>query len=88
QEPWALRKTDFARMETVLWVTLELLRKVGLLVQPVMPASAAKLLDLLGQGDAARSFAAFGAAIATGTALPAPTPVFPKYVEPEEDART
>jgi methionyl-tRNA synthetase len=84
EAPWALRKTDFARMETVLWVTLELLRKVGLLVQPVMPASAAKLLDVLGQPATARTFAAFGMAIAAGTALPAPTPIFPKYVEPEE----
>jgi methionyl-tRNA synthetase len=85
QEPWALRKTDFARMETVLWVTLELLRKVALLAQPVVPASAAKLLDLLGQTEVARDFAAFGTAIVAGTELPAPTPVFPKYVEPEED---
>lgn len=85
QEPWALRKTDFARMETVLWVTLELLRKVALLVQPVMPTSGAKLLDILGQGAGARDFSAFGTAIVAGTDLPAPTPVFPKYVEPEEE---
>src|SRR5690606_6033525 len=33
-EPWALKKTDPARMGTVLYVTAEVLRQVGILVQP------------------------------------------------------
>lgn len=82
QQPWVLRKTDTERMQTVLYVTLEVLRKVALLVQPVMPGSAGALLDALGQsGGSARTFAAFGHRIEPGTALPAPTPVFPKYEE-------
>ncbi|MFB0833159.1 methionine--tRNA ligase [Arthrobacter halodurans] len=86
QQPWVLRKTDPARMETVLYVTLEVLRKVALLAQPVMPTSAGALLDALGQHDgAARTFAAFGTPIAPGTALPAPAPIFPKYEEPAEE---
>ncbi len=48
QEPWVLRKQDPARMGTVLYVTAELLRIVGILVQPFVPTAAAKLLDLLG----------------------------------------
>ena len=59
--PWELRKTDPARMETVLYVTAEVLRQVAILVQPVMPASAAKLLDLLAVAPDERSFAALGA---------------------------
>ena len=47
QEPWALRKTDPERMATVLYVTAEVVRQVAILVQPVMPASAARMLDLL-----------------------------------------
>ena len=47
QAPWALKKTDPARMETVLYVTAEVLRQVGILIQPYMPASAGRLLDLL-----------------------------------------
>ncbi len=47
QEPWALRKSDFARMETVLYVTAEVIRQVAILAQPAMPVSAAKLLDAL-----------------------------------------
>ena len=53
QEPWVLRKSDAAedqeRFRTVLYTTLEVVRIAALLVQPVMPESAAKLLDLLGQ---------------------------------------
>ncbi|MDQ0258194.1 methionine--tRNA ligase [Sinomonas atrocyanea] len=83
QAPWVLRKTDPARMATVLYVTLEVVRQVGLLVQPVMPASAARLLDVLGQPEGeARQFAALDTPIAPGTQLPAPTPVFPRYEEP------
>jgi len=51
-----------------------------------MPESAAKLLTLLGQPEgAARSFTALGAGgrLKPGTVLPAPTGVYPRYVEPE-----
>ncbi|BAS17482.1 methionine--tRNA ligase [Arthrobacter sp. Hiyo8] len=51
QAPWVLRKTDVERMNTVLYVTLEVVRIVAILAQPVMPTSAAKLLEVLGQPD-------------------------------------
>ena len=85
QAPWVLRKTDVERMNTVLYVTLEVLRIVAILIQPVMPASAGKLLDVLGQPDGdARTFAALGTPLVPGTDLPAPAPIFPKYEEPAE----
>ncbi|MCC9193052.1 methionine--tRNA ligase [Arthrobacter sp. zg-Y916] len=85
QAPWVLRKTDVERMNTVLYVTLEVLRIVAILIQPVMPGSAGKLLDVLGQpeGDA-RMFAALGTPLVAGTPLPAPAPIFPKFEEPAE----
>ncbi|NUS43861.1 MAG: methionine--tRNA ligase [Mycobacteriaceae bacterium] len=84
QQPWVLRKTDPDRMATVLYVTLGVLRVVGILVQPVMPASAAKILDLLGVPDDERTFAHVHTPLPPGSPLPAPSPVFPRYVEPEE----
>jgi methionyl-tRNA synthetase len=81
QEPWALKKSDPPRMETVLWVTAEVLRIVGLLIQPYVPASAGKLLDLLAVPADQRSFAAFGSELKSGVSLPAPAPVFPRFVE-------
>jgi methionyl-tRNA synthetase len=85
QAPWVLRKTDVERMNTVLYVTLEVLRIVSILAQPVMPTATAAILDTLGQPEgAARQFEALGTPIAAGTELPAPAPVFPKYEEPAE----
>lgn len=83
QEPWALRKTDPARMETVLWTTAEVVRRVALLCQPFIPGSAAKLLDLLAVPADSRDFAHVHAdhALVSGDALPAPEGVFPRYVE-------
>jgi methionyl-tRNA synthetase len=79
QEPWALKKTDPARMGTVLYVTAEVLRVVGILIQPYVPQSAAKLLDLL--GVSARGFTDLPKRLASGVGLPAPAPIFPRYVE-------
>ncbi|MBN9439353.1 methionine--tRNA ligase [Bosea sp. (in: a-proteobacteria)] len=85
-EPWKLSKSDPARRDTVLYVTIETIRQVALLTQPVMPQAMAKLLELLAIPDEARSFATLGEAgrLTSGTVLPAPSAVFPRYVEPEE----
>ena len=84
QEPWALKKSDPARMASVLYVTVEVLRIVGILCQPYMPASAARLLDLLAVAEGRRSFANLSGRLTEGTALPAPAAIFPRFVEPEE----
>ncbi|HTO30674.1 MAG TPA: methionine--tRNA ligase [Pararhizobium sp.] len=85
QAPWALKKTDPARMGTVLYVTADVVRQVAILLQPFMPASAGKLLDLVAVPTDKRTFASLGEAgrLVAGTALEAPTPVFPRYVAPE-----
>jgi methionyl-tRNA synthetase len=87
-EPWALKKTDPDRMGTVLYVTAEVIRQVAILVQPVMPESGAKLLDLLAVPAAERTFAALGGTsrLAAGTTLPGPTPVFPRWMPAEARA--
>jgi methionyl-tRNA synthetase len=88
QAPWALAKTDPTRQGTVLYVTAEVLRQVGILAQPFMPASAGKLLDLLAVPDGERTFAYLGSKhrIVPGAKLPTPAAVFPRYVEPEGGA--
>jgi methionyl-tRNA synthetase len=83
QEPWALKKTDQARMETVLYVTAEVLRVVGLLIQPYVPTSAAKLLDVLSVPVGERTFTSINKRLVSGRPLPAPAPIFPRFVEPE-----
>ena len=79
--PWALRKTDPARMGDVLWVLAEILRQVAILIQPVMPEAAANMLDQLGVDQHQRGFEYLGARLAGGQALEKPQPVFPRFVE-------
>jgi len=86
QEPWALKKSYPARMATVLHVTAAVLRVVGILCQPYMPVSAAKLLDLLGVDAGERRFANLSGRLTEGKPLPAPSAIFPRYVEAEEAA--
>jgi methionyl-tRNA synthetase len=83
EAPWALKKTDPARMETVLHTTAETVRRLAILCQPFMPGSGEKLLDLLAVPAEARGFDHVGDAhaLVSGTPLPAPQGVFPRYVE-------
>ncbi len=83
QQPWALAKSDPARMRTVLYVLAETVRRLAILTQPVMPQACNRLLDQLAQDATARDFAALapGRAIAPGTKLPKPQGVFPRILE-------
>jgi methionyl-tRNA synthetase len=71
-------------MATVLHVTAEVLREIGILVQPYMPGAAAKLLDLLAVPAGRRMFAHIGDRLVAGVPLPAPQPIFPRYLEEGE----
>jgi methionyl-tRNA synthetase len=88
EAPWALAKTDPARQGTILYVTAEVLRQIAILALPFMPDAAGKLLDLLAVPVGERVFSCLGGdqRIAVGSKLPAPAPVFPRYVEPDASA--
>jgi len=83
EAPWALAKTDPKRQGTVLYVTAEVVRQIAILAQPAMPQASSKLLDILGITDEinSRNFAALHQRIKPGVVLPAPAPVFPRYIE-------
>ena len=86
EEPWALKKENPARMGTVLYVTAELVRQAAILLQPVIPAGANQLLDLLQVAADRRDFAALGPdnRLQGGTPLPKPEGVFPRLSALEE----
>ena len=86
QEPWVLRKQNPVRMGTVLYVTAETLRMIGILAQPFVPSAAAKLLELLGVSEGERMLARVSAdqRLPPGTRLLKPEPIFPRYVETVE----
>jgi len=85
QAPWKLRKTDPARNATVLYVLAEVIRHVGIMVQSLVPDTAARLLDQLVVPTDARDFDQLGrdGALVPGTMLPIPQPLFPR-IEAED----
>ncbi len=76
--PWALRKTDPARADTVLYITAEAVRRLAIMASWAIPDGCGALLDQLGQGVGARSFADLAMPMNAGVALPSPKGVFPR----------
>ena len=83
--PWALRKTDPDRMADVLWVLCEVIRVIAILIQPVMPQAAARLLDQIAVPLSERGFTTLnaGASMAGGQGITKPEPIFPRYITEE-----
>ena len=69
--PWALRKTDPARMADVLGTLVVAIRKLAEAVVPVIPSSAGKLIGAIDAG--------------LSGALEQPVPIFPRLELPEEE---
>ncbi len=83
EAPWTLKKTDPARMHTVLYHLAESIRCIGIMLQPFTPDAAAKLLDQLAVPVDQRMFKHLTPefALKSGTALPKPEGVFPRLME-------
>ena len=88
QAPWALRKTDPARMGEVLGTLFRSIRDLALAVLPVIPESAGRLLDQLGAeergSDAYNNEGWYERLRAGGFRLAQPTPLFPRLELPAE----
>jgi len=90
QAPWALRKTDPERMETVLATLFICIAQLAVAIEPVIPTSASTLLDHMGIPTAVRGYAAIGshwypAHAESPFRLAAPTPLFPRLELPAEE---
>lgn len=88
QAPWTLRKTDPERMKAVLLTLFVAIRDLAMAIQPVVPAKAAAVLDMIGVSAEGRDHADlsgdwFGALVDSGFILAPPTPVFPRLDLPE-----
>jgi len=90
QAPWALRKTDPERMHAVLGTLVRAIRMLAIAILPVVPASAAKVLDQIGAEQ--RDHAAiddddwYPRTAASGFTIAPPSPVFPRLEMPVEVA--
>src|SRR6185437_3012210 len=89
QAPWALRKTDTQRMETVLATLFICIAVLAVGLRPVIPASADRLLDSMGVDQSLRSFEAimshwYSPLAESEFRLSQPTPLFPRLELEEE----
>lgn len=86
QAPWALRKTDPERMHAVLGTLVRAIRMLAIAILPVVPDSAAKVLDQIGATE--RDHAAvdddgwYARQAASGFVIAPPSPVFPRLEMP------
>jgi len=80
QAPWKLRKTDEQRFKTVMYVLVELIRRIGILLQPFTPDAATKLLDQMNIAQDTRGFLHLSVAhnIKPGHAIQEPEGIFPR----------
>lgn len=88
QAPWALRKTDRERMETVLATLYICIAQLAVAIRPVIPGSADRLLDAMGIAPELRGFEAIGGHWYSPLAesdfrLAQPVPLFPRLEMPE-----
>jgi len=92
QAPWTLKKTDPERMEAVLLCLFMAIRDLSIAISPVVPGSAAKVLDQLGIPEGERNLADLSDAtwyarrVAANAPLGQPSPAFPRLELPAEDA--
>ncbi len=80
QAPWKLAKTNVVLMGDVLYTLAQVIRYLGVLLQPFMPDSANKMLNLLGVDLQDRQLSSLSKPLTSGAALPTPEVIFPRYV--------
>jgi methionyl-tRNA synthetase len=82
QAPWALKKSNPERMNTVLYNLIEVLRYLAITTQPIIPKSANIMLDQLTVPANERSFKYLTSTykIKPGEKLEKPSPIFPRFV--------
>jgi methionyl-tRNA synthetase len=90
QAPWALKKTDPQRMETVLATLYICIAVLAVGIRPIIAASADKLLDGMGVAIELRTFDGilshwYSPLAESDFRLAPPTPLFPRLELPEAE---
>jgi methionyl-tRNA synthetase len=90
QAPWALKKTDPERMQTVLATLYICIAVLAVAIRPVIPGSADRLLDTMGVDPELRTFDGilghwYSPLAESDFRLGQPTPLFPRLELPENE---
>lgn len=92
QAPWALKKTDTDRMETVLATLYICIAQLAVAISPIIPSSSDKLLEQMGISEDMRNFSGitnhwYSSLAESGFQLQQPQGLFPRLDMPVvEDA--
>ncbi len=85
QEPWSLKKENPERMKIVLYTLAEAIRRLAIMIQPVTPSAAGKILDQLKIEKDVRKFIHLNDdfILKPGIEIDKPEGVFPRIIEEE-----
>ncbi len=78
QAPWSLRKNNPERMKVTLFVVVNIIIKSSLMLLPVIPGSAKKVLSLFNIDNSKISFENFNKPIDYEIKINSPEPIFPR----------
>ena len=83
QDPWNLKKTNIERMNTVLSVSIEIIRRATILLYPIMPESCNKILSLLNIDNNDINISNYELIPSEPIIINDPYPIFPR-IEPND----
>ena len=78
KKPWELKKTDDDKYKSTLYVTAELIRRIGILINPIMPDTSRKILNMLSLDYMDITFDLIKLNDVGGKKINKITPLFPK----------
>ena len=83
QAPWNLKKTDENRMNVVLSVAIEIIRRSIIMLYPIIPGSTEKILQILNINIKKISFESFDKLPISSLKINKSYPIFPR-IESED----
>lgn len=80
QAPWTLKKTNKIRMEEVLYIVTNIIIKSAIMLYPIIPTSAKKILNIFNYNMDKNKFENFTKLINQNIKINNPEPIFPRIL--------
>jgi methionyl-tRNA synthetase len=87
QEPWKLVKTDAAKVQTIMYVSMQITANIAAAIEPFLPHTATKICQMLGQELISWERFGLEEIIAPGHLIGQPQLLFRKIEDSEIDAQ-
>ena len=78
QAPWILKKSDIKRMNVVLSISIELIKRSSFMLFPIIPSSCSKVFHLLNRNICNLNFDNILSLPQASTTINKPVPIFPR----------